>query len=346
MTTQSLDKPTVPVADWFLTDSDMSAIRCSEEECTDYEDMDTSESTWFWFYLAECGVWHMFEDDPSAACSVTSAQIEQCYSRNQHGVMEYNTAKYTFRLDFSAMRQTNMVTGKQWPIKRSLQSATGFRFICDNLALPVPCHWERIDTDEPYQLIQLGRDTHEFKEVARLYERTMHNPIKSIQRIQNIDLWEFFCRKKTQLRKVKRTLDIEERMLFHGTGHSNIQAICTFNFDWRLTGSNGDAFGKGSYFARDAIYSSNYCRTTRKHNTTLQKHGLTPPIFANEPPYKTMFLARVIIGEFTKGEPMYCRPPSSFTNFFDSCVDNIVNPKIYVIFDSNQIYPEYLIEFY
>lgn len=52
-------------------------------------------------------------------------------------------------------------------------------------------------------------------------------------------------RKKTQLRKVKRTPDIEERMLFHGTGHSNVQAICTYNFDWRLTGSHGDVYGKG-----------------------------------------------------------------------------------------------------
>lgn len=39
--------------------------------------------------------------DPSAACSVTSAQIEQCYNRNQRGVMEFYTAKYTYRLDFS-----------------------------------------------------------------------------------------------------------------------------------------------------------------------------------------------------------------------------------------------------
>ncbi|XP_024913263.1 poly [ADP-ribose] polymerase 11 isoform X5 [Cynoglossus semilaevis] len=291
--------------------------------------------------------------------------------------MEFRTAKYTYRLDFSVMRQINVTTGKQRPIKRSLHSATGFRFICDNLALPVPCHWERINTDEPYQLIQLKRDTYEFKEVARLYDRTMNHPIKSIQRIQNMDLWEFFCRKKTQLRKVKRMMDIEERMLFHGTGHSNIQAICTFNFDWRLTGSHGDLYGKGrkhvncccfvllkttvpaslafpslfsgSYFARDAIYSSKFCHTTGKHNNTLQRHGLAPPIFASDPPYKTMFLARVLVGEYTQGQSMYCRPPSkdaSFTNFYDSCVDDIANPKIYVIFDSNQIYPEYLIEFY
>lgn len=108
-------------------------------------------------------------------------------------------------------------------------------------------------------------------------------------------------------------------------------------------------FPAGSYFARDAKYSSKFCHTTGKHNTTLQRHGLAPPIFASEPPYKTMFLARVLVGEYTVGHPMYCRPPSkdaSFTNFYDSCVDDMANPKIYVIFDSNQIYPEYLIEFY
>lgn len=105
----------------------------------------------------------------------------------------------------------------------------------------------------------------------------------------------------------------------------------------------------GSYFARDAKYSSKFCHNTGKHNNNLQRHGLAPPIFASEPSYKSMFLARVLVGEYTLGHPLYCRPPSkdtSLTNFFDSCVDDTANPKIYVIFDSNQIYPEYLIEFY
>lgn len=43
----------------------MLAIRPSEEESNDNEEMDTSESNWCWFYLAECGVWHMFEVDAS-----------------------------------------------------------------------------------------------------------------------------------------------------------------------------------------------------------------------------------------------------------------------------------------
>ncbi|KAF5897154.1 poly [ADP-ribose] polymerase 11-like, partial [Clarias magur] len=237
--------------------------------------------------------------DPSAGCSVTSEQIEANYNRNQHGSMDFYTPKYSYRLDFSVMKQINVTTGKQRSIKRARHSATGFRFICDNLALPVPSNWERVNTDEPYQLIPLCRDTFGYNDVARLYERTMSQPIKSIQRIQNLDLWEFFCRKKAQLRKIKRTVDIDERMLFHGTGHHNIQAICTFNFDWRLTGSHGNVYGKGSYFARDAKYSSKFCHSTSNHNFTLQRHGLAPPIFQSDPPYKCMFLARVLVGEYT-----------------------------------------------
>lgn len=45
----------------LIPDLAMLAIRSSEEESTEMEEMDTSEPNWCWFYLAECGVWHMFE---------------------------------------------------------------------------------------------------------------------------------------------------------------------------------------------------------------------------------------------------------------------------------------------
>lgn len=113
--------------------------------------------------------------------------------------------------------------------------------------------------------------------------------------------------------------------------------------------ARSDGCPAGSYFARDAKYSSKFCHSTPKHYTTLQKHCMPTPIFASTPAHKTMFLARVLVGEYALGRAVYCRPPSkdtSFTNFYDSCVDDLNNPKIFVIFDSNQIYPEYLIEFY
>ncbi|XP_031418286.1 protein mono-ADP-ribosyltransferase PARP11 [Clupea harengus] len=310
------------------------------------EDMDTSEPNWAWFYLAECGRWHIFGTDPFATSSVSSDVIEQSYNSNRRGVMEFCTNKYAYRIDFAVMKQTNITTGKQRAVKRALQSGSSFRSICDSPAVPVPCHWEKMNSEEPYQLIPLVQDTHEFQEVKGLYERTMSSPIRSIRRIQNSDLWEFFCRKRVQLKRIKNGVDIEERMLFHGTASVNIQAICTFNFDWRLAGSHGCVYGKGSYFARDAKYSSKYCNSSSQtHKLSLLPHGLSaaPPSH-----HKCMFLARVLVGEYAMGSNSFVRPPSkddTLTNVFDSCVDDLQHPKIFVVFDSNQTYPEYLIEF-
>lgn len=61
-----------------------------------------------------------------------------------------------------------------------------------------------------------------------------------------------------------------------------------------------------------------------------------------------MFLARVLVGEFTNGVPSYLRPPAKDSQnsvFYDSCVNSTQNPSIFVIFEKHQIYPEYLIEY-
>lgn len=59
-----------------------------------------------------------------------------------------------------------------------------------------------------------------------------------------------------------------------------------------------------------------------------------------------MFLARVIVGKYRKGQPDLCKPDGDQNeNIHDSCVDDIKNPKIFVIFNSNQIYPEYVLEY-
>lgn len=85
----------------------------------------------------------------------------------------------------------------------------------------------------------------------------------------------------------------------------------------------------GSYFARDAQYSHNYCQGTAKT--------------------KTMFVAQVLVGDFVTGHATYNRPParaSGSTNcYYDSCVDKPLDPSIFVIFEKHQIYPAYMIEY-
>ncbi|ESO10764.1 hypothetical protein HELRODRAFT_167262 [Helobdella robusta] len=63
-----------------------------------------------------------------------------------------------------------------------------------------------------------------------------------------------------------------------------------------------------------------------------------------------MFLARVLVGEYTIGKNGYRKPPSinplePFGKSFDACVNDTNNPTIYVIFNSSQCYPEYIIEY-
>ncbi|XP_061178108.1 uncharacterized protein LOC133186799 [Saccostrea echinata] len=64
-----------------------------------------------------------------------------------------------------------------------------------------------------------------------------------------------------------------------------------------------------------------------------------------------MFMAKVLVGRFTGGSSTYRKPPpldpvnDPYGKCYDSCVDNIHNPKVFVIFDSSQAYPDYLIEY-
>ncbi|KAH9518840.1 hypothetical protein Btru_006378 [Bulinus truncatus] len=64
----------------------------------------------------------------------------------------------------------------------------------------------------------------------------------------------------------------------------------------------------------------------------------------------SMFVARVLVGRPTRGSSGLKRPPPIDENCplgkcYDSCVDSLESPKIFVVFDSNQCYPEYLIEY-
>lgn len=62
-----------------------------------------------------------------------------------------------------------------------------------------------------------------------------------------------------------------------------------------------------------------------------------------------MYLARVLVGEYTTGSEGVIVPPaksaSNVTDTYDTVVDDVSNPSIYVVFYDWQCYPEYLITF-
>jgi hypothetical protein len=63
-----------------------------------------------------------------------------------------------------------------------------------------------------------------------------------------------------------------------------------------------------------------------------------------------MYYAKVLVGEYTLGSPqMIVRPMkgsvSDPNETFDSVVDRMKNPSIYVLFSVDEYYTEYLITF-
>lgn len=40
--------------------------------------------------------------------------------------------------------------------------------------------------------------------------------------------------------------EVHEKLLFHGAATSFLEATCIHNFDWRICGSNGTNYGKGT----------------------------------------------------------------------------------------------------
>ena len=93
-----------------------------------------------------------------------------------------------------------------------------------------------------------------------------------------------------------------------------------------LGSSVGTLYGKGNYFARDASYSQNYTDS------------------------RTMFVVRVLVGDVAAGNTNLVKPPprnatDPYGETYDSCVNDVNHPAIYVTFQSGQSYPAYVVQY-
>ena len=91
-------------------------------------------------------------------------------------------------------------------------------------------------------------------------------------------------------------------------------------------------FGEGVYFAIGAQYS-------------------TQGIYSRPDPngIKRMYLCKVLTGEFCKGQNGMRVPPSkpggAAHALYDSVVNSVNNPTMFIIFNDTQAYPDYLVAF-
>ncbi|KAJ1166178.1 hypothetical protein NDU88_006586 [Pleurodeles waltl] len=299
---------------------------------------------WVWHWKNEHGKWIEYgQHGGKEKATIASADLETIYLADKKSVVPFQAGSQRYQINFEDMIQKNLIFGTEKEVRRrprfvskedidKLKPSTRAKVAATqpaSSARGMPGYWDSTAVpDVGYTLVEVSKHSVEFKEIEKSFKKTMPQYcIQKVQRVQNITLWDFYQMQKDAMKKQNKK-EVLEKQLFHGTKTIYLDGICHNNFDWRVCGLNGTVYGKGSYFARDASYSHNYCNS----NSTS----------------RMMFLARVLVGDFVRGDSSYTRPPprtGTKNTFYDSCVDNVQDPSIFVIFDKLQIYPEYIMEY-
>jgi poly [ADP-ribose] polymerase 7/11/12/13 len=181
-------------------------------------------------------------------------------------------------------------------------------------------------------IVQQGE---ELDEVEKKFKSTMPNAtISRIERVQNQAMHQAFLLQLSTLKRQLKEWDegTMRRKLWHGT--EAVEAIVNsedgYGFLPLLAGTKvGAKWGGGTYFARDARYSNDYARSLSSGQ-------------------KQMLLCDVLVGQSAQGaQGMKMCPllPGEKIKRYNSLVDSVDAPSIFVIQHSNQAYPSYLVTY-
>ncbi|XP_077872637.1 protein mono-ADP-ribosyltransferase PARP10 isoform X2 [Ictidomys tridecemlineatus] len=180
----------------------------------------------------------------------------------------------------------------------------------------------------------LEESTKEFQNVVKAFYDTLdtaHSRIRIIrvERVSHPLLQQQYQLHLERLeeRCVQRPV---ERVLYHGTSASAVPDICAFGFNRSFCGRNGTLYGQGVYFAKRASLSV--------------QDRYSPP---NADGHKAVFVARVLTGDYAQGRRDLRAPPLRPSGHvllrYDSAVDCLHQPSIFVIFHDTQALPTHLI---
>uniref|UniRef100_A0A672IFT6 Poly [ADP-ribose] polymerase n=1 Tax=Salarias fasciatus TaxID=181472 RepID=A0A672IFT6_SALFA len=248
-------------------------------------------------------------------------------------------------VDVKKQEATDSQTGNKYQVKR-IQSETGMPHtysistaarshspemisVSSTPALVLPPHWEPMN-DEIFKKVELQKQSQEYKDIEQGFKKTANYAIQKIERVQNVYLWHAFSVCKERIIKKNGLQNLGEKLLYHGTSAESCNCIERDRFDRNYAGAHAALYGKGVYFAVNAQYSAS-------KYSPADKAGL-----------KRLYAARVFTGRFTAGKSSMVAPPprgTDPTDCYDSLVDKLVQPTMFVVFHDDQAYPEYLITF-
>ncbi|XP_034548949.1 protein mono-ADP-ribosyltransferase PARP14-like isoform X2 [Notolabrus celidotus] len=249
---------------------------------------------------------------------VTNLKLEEALEKKEN--VKIKIHNQTYNTDLKFMRAVSSTGGKMMELLRKDLKVDA----------SLPSHWEDMKGDL-LKLFPLKAGSSEYTDVETELTRTgLLANIISIERVQHLAQWQGYQIKKDQLEK-KNNHKNNEKRLFHGTGADSIDLINTHGFNRSHAGKHAAMFGNGTYFAVDPSYSA-------QGYATPDTNG-----------HKRMYLAKVLVGDHTKGSRGLLTPPSknsgNASDLYDSVTDNTNPPTMFIVFNDSHAYPEYLITF-
>jgi len=188
-----------------------------------------------------------------------------------------------------------------------------------------PDEWER---KNPHitQVFTLEENDQQWTHVVKAFMDSMPQPHSSIipikvERIENLSRWQSYAMQRERVRFLSSENsshygEIERRWLFHGTTADMVPSIKEGCFK-----SSKSCIGEDIHFTRDAKRSLPNSEPDRDHDHV-----------------RHMFLCRVVVGKSCHGERDPLQP-------YDSYVDKIDDPSLFMVLHNSQAYPEYLVHF-
>lgn len=180
----------------------------------------------------------------------------------------------------------------------------------------------------------LAESTREFQDVARAFYDTLDAAHSGIHIIRVERVWNPLLQRQYELQREcleqRCARRPAERVLYHGTSAPAVRDICAHGFNRSFCGRNGTLYGQGVYFALHASLSV--------------QDRYSPP---DADGHKAVFVARVLTGDYGLGHGNLRAPPPRASGHallrYDSAVDCLRQPSIFVIFHDTQALPTHLI---
>lgn len=180
----------------------------------------------------------------------------------------------------------------------------------------------------------LGERSREFQAVVQAFYDTLDAVHSRVHIVRVERVLHPLLRQQYELHRERLVQRCERRpaehVLYHGTTATAVSDICAYGFNRSFCGRNDTLYGQGVYFAKRASLSV--------------QDRYSPP---NASGHKAVFVARVLTGDYGQGRRGLRAPPLRAPGHtllrYDSAVDCLHQPSIFVIFHDTQALPTHLI---